>query len=255
MKNFKFLFVFISLLFFTQCAKRGIPEGGPKDEDPPILINAIPEENSVNFKEKRIRLFFDEYIRLKDFRKQLVVSPPIEKSLYSISPQSGASKYIQIDINETLPKNTTYVFNFGQSVVDNNEGNILPYFKYVFSTGDYIDSLKISGNIKNAFKREADNFITALLYPVNQSYTDSIVYNELPTYVGSTLDSTYFEISNLKKGKYLLIALNDFNNNYKFDPGIEEIGFIKDFIEVPSSKEINIKLFKEELIFKSFKPF
>ena len=255
MKNFKFLFVFISLLFFTQCAKRGIPEGGPKDEDPPILINAIPEENSVNFKEKRIRLFFDEYIRLKDFRKQLVVSPPIEKSSYSISPQSGASKYIQIDINETLPKNTTYVFNFGQSVVDNNEGNILPYFKYVFSTGDYIDSLKISGNIKNAFKREADNFITALLYPVNQSYTDSIVYNELPTYVGSTLDSTYFEISNLKKGKYLLIALNDFNNNYKFDPGIEEIGFIKDFIEVPSSKEINIKLFKEELIFKSFKPF
>ncbi|MAU63722.1 MAG: hypothetical protein CMC38_05180 [Flavobacteriaceae bacterium] len=254
MKKFKFFFI-ISLLFFSQCAKRGMPEGGPKDEDPPILITAIPEKNSINFKEKKIRLFFDEYIRLKDFRKQLVVSPPIEKSLYTISPQSGASKYIQIDINKTLPQNTTYVFNFGQSVVDNNEGNILPYFKYVFSTGDYIDSLKISGNIKNAFKRESDNFITALLYPVNDSYTDSIVYNNLPTYVGSTLDSTNFEISNLKKGKYLLIALNDFNNNYKFDPETEEIGFINKYIDVPSSNDISINLFKEELIFKSFKPF
>ena len=247
-------FVFFCL-FFTQCAKRGFPEGGPKDESPPMLINAIPKENSVNFNENRIRLYFDEYIKLDDFRKQLVVSPPIKKSSYSISPQSGASKYIQIDINKDLSKNTTYVFNFGQSVVDNNEGNILPFFKYVFSTGEYIDSLKISGNIKNAFKRNSDKFISTLLYPFDENYSDSLVYNSLPTYVGSTLDSTYFEISNLKKGKYLLVALNDFNSNYKFDPGIEEIGFIKDLIEIPYAEEINLEIFKEELAFKSSKPF
>ena len=247
-------FVFFCL-FFTQCAKRGFPEGGPKDESPPMLINAIPKENSVNFNENRIRLYFDEYIKLDDFRKQLVVSPPIKKSSYSISPQSGASKYIQIDINKDLSKNTTYVFNFGQSVVDNNEGNILPFFKYVFSTGEYIDSLKISGNIKNAFKRNSDKFISTLLYPFDENYSDSLVYNSLPTYVGSTLDSTYFEISNLKKGKYLLVALNDFNNNYKFDPGIEEIGFIKDLIEIPYAEEINLEIFKEEFAFKSSKPY
>ncbi len=164
MNYIKNILVGFFLLLLTQCAIRGIPDGGPKDESPPVLINAIPEENSINFDEKRIRLFFNEYIKLDDFRKQLVVSPPIDKNLYTISPQSGASKYIQIDINDVLPKNTTYVFNFGQSVVDNNEGNILPFFKYVFSTGNYIDSLKISGNIKSAFKRNPDEFISTLLY-------------------------------------------------------------------------------------------
>ena len=169
-------FVFFCL-FFTQCAKRGFPEGGPKDENPPMLINAIPKENSANFNENRIRLYFDEYIKLDDFRKQLVVSPPIKKSSYSISPQSGASKYIQIDINEDLSKNTTYVFNFGQSIVDNNEGNILPFFKYVFSTGKYIDSLKISGNIKNAFKRNSDKFISTLLYQIDENYLIPHIYH------------------------------------------------------------------------------
>jgi|TARA_B110000238_G_scaffold87931_1_gene96576 uncharacterized protein (DUF2141 family) len=255
MNNTKIFLIIFFCLFLTQCAKRGIPEGGPEDESPPVLINAEPKENSINFNEKRIRLFFDEYIKLKDFRKQLVVSPPIEKSLYSISPQSGASKYIQIDINENLPKNITYVFNFGQSVIDNNEGNILSNFKYVFSTGDYIDSLKISGNIKNAFKRESDKFISTMLYPIDENYSDSIIYNSLPVYVGSTLDSTYFEISNLRQGKYLLVALNDLNNNYKFDPGLEEIGFLKDYITIPSSNELDIEIFKEELAFKSSKPF
>jgi hypothetical protein len=141
MKKTNFLLICLISILITQCAKRGIPEGGPKDETPPFLIKAEPKQNSVNFKEKRIRLYFNEYIKLNDFRKQLVVSPPIDKGLYSISPQSGASKYIQIDINDTLPKHTTYVFNFGQSVVDNNEGNPLPFFKYVFSTGKYIDSV------------------------------------------------------------------------------------------------------------------
>ena len=255
MNHIKIAIIVFFCFFFTQCATRGYPKGGPDDENPPILVNAVPKENSVNFNEKRIRLFFDEYIKLNDFRKQLVVSPPIEKSLYSVSPQSGASKYIQIDINDVLPKNTTYVFNFGQSVMDNNEGNVLPFFKYVFSTGESIDSLKISGNIKSAFNRNPDEFISALLYPIDENYSDSIIYKSIPTYVGSTLDSTYFEISNLKKGKYLLIALNDLNNNYKFDPGLEEIGFIKNFVEIPSSKEINIDIFKEELIFKSSRPF
>ena len=121
-------------------------------------------------------MFFDEYIRLKDFRKQLVVSPPIEKSLYSISPQSGASKYIQIDINETLPKNTTYVFNFGQSVVDNNEGNILPYFKYVFSTGDYIDSLKISGNITEIISWISKNEKKCKQWAVNEYINNPMLF-------------------------------------------------------------------------------
>ena len=220
------------------CAKRGAPEGGPIDENPPVLINAEPEENSINFNKKRIRLYFDEFIKLKDFRKQLVVSPPIDKSFYSISPQSGASKFIQIDINETLPENTTFVFNFGQSIIDNNEGNILPYFKYVFSTGNYVDSLKIKGNIKSVYNRKPGTFISTHLYPVDENFNDSIIYNSLPTYVGSTLDSTFFEISNIKKGKYLLIAIKDLNKNYLFDNRNEEIGYVKSFVDVPGNDSL-----------------
>ena len=239
----------------TQCAKRGIPDGGPKDEIPPFLLKAEPKQNSVNFNEKRIRLYFNEYIKLKDFRKQLVVSPPIDKSLYSISPQSGASKYIQININDSLPENTTYVFNFGQSIVDNNEGNPLPFFKYVFSTGEYIDSLKISGNIKSAIKRNPDDFISTFLYPFDENFNDSLIFNSIPSYVGSTLDSTNYEMTNLKKGKYLLVAVKDINNNYKFDPAFEQIGFVSDLVDIPVNDSLNIEVFKENLPFKSFKPF
>lgn len=255
MKNIKLIFLVLICSSLINCAKRGIPDGGPKDEDPPILLNAEPAENSVNFNEKRIRLYFNEYIKLKNFRKQLVVSPPLDKSFYSISPQSGASKYIQIDIKEKLDENNTYVFNFGQSVVDNNEENKLPFFKYAFSTGKYVDSLFISGNITNTLERESDKYISTFLFPINENYNDSIIYNGLPNYVGSTLDSTSFKMTNLKKGKYLLLALKDENNNYKFDPEFEKIGFIDEFVTLPSKDSFSVKLFKEEIPFKSFKPF
>lgn len=255
MKKTHFLLICLLSIFITHCAKRVVPEGGPKDETPPYLIKAEPKQNSVNFKEKHIRLYFNEYIKLNDFRKQLVVSPPIDKGLYSISPQSGASKYIQIDINDVLPRNTTYVFNFGQSVVDNNEGNALPFFKYVFSTGIHIDSLKISGNIKNVLNRDTDPFISTFLYPVDEDFNDSLIFNSIPSYVGSTLDSTSYEITNLKKGEFLLVAVKDINNNYKFDPAFEQIGFVSNLIDLPINDSLNIDVFKEKLPFKSYKPF
>ena len=255
MNHFKIIFFIFFSVLLTNCAKRGMPEGGPKDENPPVLIKAVPEINTTRFKEKRIRLFFDEYIKLDDFRNQLVVSPPIDKNIYTINPQSGASKYIQIDINKNLPDTSTYVFNFGESVVDNNEGNVLPFFKYVFSTGSYIDSLKITGNVKSVFNRKTEEYISTLLYPIDENFSDSIIYHSLPRYVGSTLDTTSYEISNIKEGKYLMIALNDINKNLLFDPEFEEIGFIENYIELPLEEELNFNLFREELEFEVFKPF
>ena len=194
MNHFKIIFFIFFSVLLTNCAKRGMPEGGPKDENPPVLIKAVPEINTTRFKEKRIRLFFDEYIKLDDFRNQLVVSPPIDKNIYTINPQSGASKYIQIDINKNLPENSTYVFNFGESVVDNNEGNVLPFFKYVFSTGSYIDSLKITGNVKSVFNRKTEEYISTLLYPIDENFSDSIIYHSVPRYIGSTLDLSLIHI-------------------------------------------------------------
>ncbi|MCF6279280.1 MAG: Ig-like domain-containing protein [Flavobacteriaceae bacterium] len=254
--KFRFLYLIygaIILLIFDSCARRGRPTGGEKDKDAPILISAEPDHKSTNFYTKKIRINFNEYIKLKDINKQLVISPPMENQPI-ITPVGSASKFINIKILDTLKENTTYTFNFGNSVEDNNEGNPLEQFKYVFSTGSYIDSLSISGTVADAFNKKADKDISILLYEVTENYTDSIIYNERPSYVANSLDSIGFELTNLKSGKYLMIALNDANNNYKFNPKIDKIGFLPDFITLPTDSAYKITLFKEELPFKLMRP-
>ena len=254
MKSF-FLFL-LTILVLGSCAKRGNPTGGPIDESPPEVIKTEPENNSVFFNDNRIRIFFNEYIKLEKLNSQLVVSPPIEKNKYSIFPQGGASKYIDIEINEIFSDSTTYVFNFGQSIIDNNENNELPFYKYAFSTGSYIDSLELDGMIYDSFSAKTDKLITAMLYPYNNKFYDSIIYKEKPTYVASTLDSTYFNFTNVKAGKYQLIAIKDNNNNYLFDPLIDKIAFYENIVDLPNEEEkIELNIFKENPDFFIFKPF
>lgn len=143
------LFLFAFLIF--SCAKRGSITGGLKDSISPSLSASFPENFNTNFKDKQIKLEFDEIVILKNIRKQLVISPPMKYEPLIIP--TTASKYITIKIKDTLLPNTTYSFNFGQSITDNNEGNPLNQFKYVFSTGDYIDSLAIGGKVKYAYER------------------------------------------------------------------------------------------------------
>ena len=252
----KLIFPFIVVIFIvSSCAKRGNPEGGPKDEDPPQVLKEDPPNNSIFFSDKRIRIFFNEYIKLDDLNSQLVVSPPIEKNKFSIFPQGGASKYIDIDINDTFDDNTTYVFNFGQSIKDNNEENELPFYKYAFSTGDYIDSLELDGTINDSYSSKTEELITAMLYPIDDRYNDSIIYKEKPRYVASTLDSTYFRFTNLKRGKYHLIAIKDYNNNFLFDPLVDKIAFYDDIVKVPENNDIKLSIFREAPPFFIFKPF
>lgn len=240
------MIVFLSS--FVQCAKRGRPSGGPKDEEKPLFIVANPPYESLNFSAKKIKLTFNEYVRLKDVNKQLVVSPPLEYPPL-ITPQSTASKDITIKILDTLLPNTTYTFDFGNSVEDNNEGNKLERFKYVFSTGTYIDSLTTRGSIKDAYEKEYEKDIKLLLYKIDTGYTDSIVYKKKPNYVTSTLDTSLYDFSNLQKGKYALIALKDAASDYFFDPRADKIGFYPDTISLPGDSIINtpIVLFKEML--------
>lgn len=230
----------------VNCARRGSPSGGQKDEIPPVLIKAMPEVMKTNFNSERIRLYFDEYIVLKNLRKQLIISPPLDPAQYLISPQSGASKFIQIDL-DSLSVNTTYTFNFGQSIVDNNEGNPYAYFKYVFSTGDYIDSLSVQGTLRDAISRKADNFVSVMLYAIDSTFTDSIIYQKPPTYFTNTLDSLIvFDIENVKAGQYLLVAQKDISNNYVFDQKVDKIGFHPQIITVPSEMSYDLTLFQEE---------
>ena len=249
--NYRFI-LFLLLFVCIGCAKKGSITGGLKDTIAPTLKISFPENFSTNFKGNQIKLTFDEYIKLKGLEKQLIVSPPMKNEPLIIP--SSVTKYLTIQIKDTLQPNTTYSFNFGQSITDNNEGNPLNQFKYVFSTGPYIDSLALGGRVKDALDREVESFVSVMLYEVNEKFKDSVVYTSPPRYITNTLDSLKtFRLENLKAGKYLLVAMKDRNNNNKFNPKTEKIGFHKQFITIPNDTVYEIELFKEELPFKAYK--
>mgnify|MGYP000305333485 FL=1 len=252
-KSFLKYCIALLLVVLAGCAKRGNITGGAKDTIAPVLKASFPKNFSTEFKGKTIKLTFDEFIKLKDLKKQLIISPPLKNEPLIIP--SNPSKNITITINDTLQDNTTYSFNFGQSIADNNEGNPYNQFKYIFSTGKSIDSLTIGGKVKDAYFKEVEPFVSVMLYDVTKNYNDSIVYKQTPRYVTNTLDSLKtFKLENLKAGKYLLVAMKDYNSNNKFDPKKDKIGFYKQFISVPNDTVYELELFKEHLPFKAFKP-
>lgn len=235
------------------CAKKGTPDGGQRDTIPPVIVRSSPENYSINFTGSEIEIRFDEYIKLKDISKELIISPPMKFSPI-ITPLS-TSKILKIKILDTLRPNTTYSFNFGNSIVDNNEGNQFEYFKYVFSTGSYIDSLKLSGKVRDAQLITPEIPTTVMLYEVNETFNDSVVYLEKPTYITTTKDSTgTFELTNLKEGTYKLMALKETSNDYTFQPKSDKIGFLNENITLPTDTTYNITLFKEVPSYKLARP-
>ena len=239
------VFLGLTLLAFWQCARRGTPSGGPKDVNPPVLLRTEPENLSTNFDSNKIRLYFDEYIKLQDIQNQLIVSPPL-KNIPEIKPLGGPSKFIEIILKDTLKENTTYTINFGQSIVDNNEGNPNSFLTYVFSTGDVIDSLSLSGVVKDAFNRNPDEFVSVMLYEIDSVYNDSTVYKYPPNYLANTGDSLpFFELKNLKAGKYKLFGVKDEGKNNVFDQRADKIAFLEDTITLPTDTLLLLNLFKE----------
>ena len=244
---------FLFLLSFVDCAKKGTPTGGLKDTLAPVIVRSIPENYTVNFTGDEIEIRFNEYIKLKEITKELIVSPPM-KFTPIITPLS-TSKTLKIKILDTLKPNTTYSFNFGNSIVDNNEENKFEYFKYVFSTGSYIDSLKLSGKVKDAQFITPEIPTTVMLYEVNDTFTDSLIYSDKPTYITVTKDSTgTFELSNLKEGKYLLLALKEKTSDYIFQPQNDKIGFVSELVTLPTDSTYSLTLFKETPDYKLARP-
>jgi uncharacterized protein (DUF2141 family) len=243
---YKSFFLLVCTTLISSCAKTGRPDGGPKDELAPLFVTSKPPYETINFSSKEIELRFNEFIKLKDLNKQLVVSPPLKNPLL-ITPQGTASKFLKIEILDTLAINTTYIFNFGNAIEDNNESNKLEGFKYVFSTGSYIDSLETTGTVTDAFLNKKPKKTNIVLYRLDSTFTDSIIYEKKPNYVTTALDTTKFNFTNLKKGKYLLLALGETSSNYIFNPTVDKIGFYRDTIRLPKDSILTrpIKLFKE----------
>ena len=254
-KTYLYLLGGILLLLWAACARVGSPTGGEQDKTPPKVVKTIPPNESVNFTGNRIRIFFDEFVTLRDIRKQLIISPPLAY-FPEITPSGNASKYINIKILDTLRPNTTYTFNFGKSIQDNNEGNPLSFYTYTFSTGNTIDSLTLKGSIKDALRPKAENFVNVMLYEIGEKYSDSVVYKQRPIYVVNTLDSlTTFELSHLKAGKYMLVGMKDKDNNYLFDPKTDKIGFHPTPITIPTDSSYTLSLFKEVPQTQASRPF
>ena len=239
-----FLISFVLVSSF-QCARRSLPTGGFKDTLPPNVVNTSPKMNTVFFDKEKITITFDEYIKLVDLNKQLIISPPLEPNKYKVKPQGTVSKKIQIELLDSLLENTTYTFNFGESIIDNNEGNLLPFFNYAISTGAIIDSLEIKGKITDSYERITDSYTSVYLYPIDSTYSDSTIFLKKPFYATSTLDSTAYNFRNLRPDKYQIVAIKDISGNYIFDQSVDKIGFIEEPITLPGDSIINFRIFKE----------
>ena len=199
------IYTVLSIVVISGCAKRGSPTGGPVDSIPPVLVNASPKINSINFDSEEIKLTFDEFVKLDKVADQLIISPPLEKTSYEVKPLSGVTKKVFLKFLDSLESETTYTINFGNSIKDNNEGNPLTFFNYTFSTGDEIDSLYIRGNISDAYNLETDDYVSIHLYRIDSIFNDSIIFNIRPTYISNSLYSTSYLFQYLKTGKYLIL--------------------------------------------------
>lgn len=210
--------------FFWQCANIGAPQGGPKDTIPPVVMSAEPAFNTVNFDGKRIYIGFDEYIQLKDQQKEFFVSPPMKKNPTLLIKGRG----VQIDIRDTLKENTTYALNFGSSIADNNEGNPLHGFRYVFSTGPEVDSMIISGYTVDAYKKDSASKTLIFFYEAaaDSMQLDSTLFKGEPAVVARAANNGIFIAQNLKPIDYRIYAVEDKNNNFIYDPGVDNVGFL-----------------------------
>ncbi len=239
----KILFLVVIGFLLQSCARVGSPVGGSKDTLAPKFLSSNIDTTRINVPRdiKELRLDFDEYVTLKDINKNLNISPPIN-NIKRIIPSNIANKFVLIQWTDTLQANTTYNFNFGNAISDNNENNILRYFNFAFSTGPKLDDLYISGDVRDALsvKKAGENKFVVGLYPVK----DTIDYKKKPYYITKVDDDGYFELSYLAPGKYRIIAFDDDNGNSIYDPGKEKVGFQKDPVVVEQSVSgLNLKLY------------
>ncbi|WP_111609668.1 Ig-like domain-containing domain [Algoriphagus yeomjeoni] len=228
MKQSNLIILLVISIFAFSCAKQSTPMGGPPDEDPPIVLEMIPQDQSLNTKPKEIILTFNEYIKLDNANKNILITPRINKDEVIITALKNT---LIIELNQELEDSTTYVFNFQKSIQDLSEGNPAENLKLVFSTGASIDSLKVSGSVNRYFPGRNDKIEDAIvgLYPIDDTTN---VFIAPPYYLSQVDTAGNFNISNIKAGKYLAYAWQDDNNSLKAEYKSEAFDFIKDTITI-----------------------
>lgn len=237
------IFIGISLVFLIQgCARIGRPTGGIIDRVPPSYVSSEPKFRSSHFDDDEIRILFDEYIMLKDPTQQVSISPPTKKKPLV----RELEKSIRISFDEPLAENTTYTINFGKAIADLNEGNGLPDFEFVFSTGDVVDSLSVTGKVIDAFTSKEDKKaqFNVMLY---KNSNDSAPFVELPQYFGKANEFGLFAVNNIAPGSYKVIALEDINHNLLYDKGLERMAFLDSLLVINAGNVVKETFIKDTI--------
>ena len=215
------------------------PEGGPKDVTPPVILKTSPANNSTNFSGKIITLYTDEFIQMQNASQEILMAPlPKKQPEYKLRGRN-----LEITLPDSLNENTTYAINFGKAIKDNNEGNVLNNYRFVFSTGSTIDSLEIKGKALDAYTGKAIENAGVLVYPKQDT---GKFWLQDPVNFAKTNSNGEFTVSNLKANAYQLLVLVDKNQNFEFDENLEIYGFADTLAVVnllPDSVAKNIGVF------------
>lgn len=231
--------VFLYSLFLISCASVQSPTGGPRDTIQPVIVKEIPKNLTRNFSGSEIEIEFDEFVKLSNEFTEISVSPAMD-----IPPVYKAKKEIlKLSFEEALQKNTTYTINFGKAIADVNEGNILKNYSYVFSTGDQIDSLSISGKVINSLTKQKLKDVTVFILPTSQ---DSLFGKKKASFFTTTDTSGTFKLSNLREDNYRIYALSEQGGDRIYNGNSEEIGFLNQEINLnKDTSNIELRVFKE----------
>ena len=207
-----------TMVFSHSCANTTqAPTGGDKDSIPPVIVKIAPENYSTGFKREgsEITFTFDEYVTIKT-PQNIYLSPPQARP-----PKSKLKgKSVVVTFEEPLDSNITYTLSLSDAIADNNEGNIFPGFTYVFSTGETIDSMMVTGLVQDCSSLDPVKGVTVMLY---KDLSDSAVFLTRPFAATKTDDWGYFCIRNIGDEPYRLYAVKDGNNNNIYDPDENEL--------------------------------
>lgn len=231
-KSIYLTLISIIILSIINCARVGSPVGGEKDILPPEIIESIPNNYSTNFSTDKIEIRLNEFIRFDNLQQKLVISPPLnEKPEIFVK---GKSIIINMG-KQKLKENTTYTFSFYDAIVDNNEGNAIKDYEFVFSTGSWLDSLSVNGIVLRAFDLEPEKEgIEVLLYDL---LDDTVPKTTPPLYIGKPDEEGRFRINNIKSDTFRIFALKDGNRNHYFDQSGETFAFLDSSFLVEASQE------------------
>lgn len=225
-KSLYYIFIIIAAAVMYSCANIGSPSGGPIDKTPPIFMRSNPTPNAVNVKDRKIEIFFDEIVTLKDPSTKIIVSP----AQTEMPRMSALGRKVTVELVDSLLPNTTYTIDFSNSIQDNNEGNAIDNFAFAFSTGSVIDSMRVSGYVLDSRTLEP---MQSVVVGLQSNLADSAFHKEKLQRVALTNDRGQFTIRNVSPGSYHIFALKDLDRDYKFGNPTEDIAFL-DSIIVPS---------------------